>query len=223
MVKAVIFDLDGTLLDRDTSVKIFINGQYERFSQWFSHIPKETYTSRFLELDCRGYVWKDKVYQQLVKEFQIKGITWEELLEDYLLQFRHSCVPFPHLIPLLEELKRRSIVLGVITNGKKQFQMDNIKSLGIEPYFKTILVSEAVSYKKPEPQIFMMTLKQLGTSSSETIFVGDHPEKDIQGARQVGMITVWKKDNQWQNVKADYIIDDLLQLLKIIEEMKFNE
>jgi putative hydrolase of the HAD superfamily len=101
--------------------------------------------------------------------------------------------------------------------------MDNIKSLDIEPYVKTILVSEEVGYKKPEPQIFTMALKQLGTSSSETIFVGDHPEKDIQGARQAGMTTVWKKDNQWQNVKADYIIDDLLQLLKIIEEMKFNE
>jgi putative hydrolase of the HAD superfamily len=154
--------------------------------------------------------------RQSISELQIERITWEELLEDYLLQFRHSCVPFPHLIPLLEELKRRSIVLGIITNGEKQFQMDNIKSLGIEPYFKTILVSEAVGYKKPEPQIFTMALKQLDTSSSETIFVGDHPEKDIQGARQVGMMTVWKKDDYWQNVKADYIIDNLLQLLEII-------
>lgn len=42
---------------------------------------------RFIELDNRGYVWKDKVYQQLVNEFEITDITWEELLQDYLNQF----------------------------------------------------------------------------------------------------------------------------------------
>lgn len=62
MINAVIFDLDGTLLNRDASLQKFIEGQYERLNKWIGHIPKEEYTSRFKELDCRGYVWKDKVY-----------------------------------------------------------------------------------------------------------------------------------------------------------------
>ena len=59
--------------------------------------PKEQYVSRFIELDCRGYVWKDKVYQQMVAEFNIKGLTWEQLLQDYVNHFKEHCVPFPNL------------------------------------------------------------------------------------------------------------------------------
>ncbi len=68
MVKAVLFDLDGTLLDRDTSVRQFISAQYDRLTEHLSYIPKQDYTARFIELDCHGHVWKDKVYQDLVAE-----------------------------------------------------------------------------------------------------------------------------------------------------------
>ena len=81
MIKSVIFDLDGTLLNRDESVKKVIDNQYERLNKWVGHIPKENYTTRFIELDSRGYVWKDKVYQQLVDEFEITGVNWEGLLQ----------------------------------------------------------------------------------------------------------------------------------------------
>ncbi|MEH7532490.1 HAD hydrolase-like protein, partial [Priestia megaterium] len=62
MIKAVVFDLDGTLLDRDSSLKLFIEDQYKRYSDQVGHIPQKEYISRFIELDNKGYVWKDKVY-----------------------------------------------------------------------------------------------------------------------------------------------------------------
>jgi len=104
VIKAVLFDLDGTLLNRDASVKLFIERQYERLNKLLNSIPKEKYISRFIQLDKRGYVWKDKVYQQLVYEFNIETITWEALLQDYMNEFKHHCVPFPNLINLLEKL-----------------------------------------------------------------------------------------------------------------------
>ncbi|WP_218240944.1 HAD hydrolase-like protein, partial [Pseudomonas sp. 2822-17] len=73
--------------------------------------------ARFIELDQRGYVWKDKVYQQLVEELQITQLTWEDLLEDYLREFKNHCVPFDQLIVMLEKLKQRNLKLGMITNG----------------------------------------------------------------------------------------------------------
>ncbi|MFS0823331.1 HAD family hydrolase [Bacillus sp. 1P02SD] len=223
MIKAAIFDLDGTLLDRDESVKKFVSYQYDRLIEFLDRIPKETYIKRFIELDRRGYVWKDKVYQQLVHEFNIKVFSWQELLEDYISEFKYNCVPFPNLIPMLGELKDTGLQLGIITNGIGQFQLDNIRSLGIEKYFDTILVSEWEGIKKPDPQIFMKAVAQLNVQPNQCIFVGDHPDNDVKAARNVGMIGIWKKDLQWDNVDADYIIDDLAELPIIIKRMCSNE
>lgn len=222
MIKAVIFDLDGTLLNRDESVKKFIDHQYERLNKWLAHIPKEKYIARFIELDNRGYVWKDKVYQQLTEEFEINEVTWEELLQDYINQFQHHCVPFPNLISMLEELRSNHYILGMITNGFGQFQMDNIKALGIESYFETILVSEWEGMKKPDPQIFKKALHQLHVTASESIFVGDHPENDVKAAKNVGMKSIWKRDFQWDNVDANFVVDDLAESFSIINKVSNN-
>ncbi|KHF39277.1 HAD family hydrolase [Halalkalibacter okhensis] len=220
MIRAVIFDLDGTLLDRDASVKVFIEKQYKRLNKWVNHVSIEKYKTRFIELDNRGYVWKDKVYQQLVDEFDITGLTWEELLQDYVSQFHDSCIPFPNLNSTLEKLKDDNLVLGMITNGKGPFQLANIKALGIEKYFETILISEREGMKKPEPLIFQKALNNLNVLPSESIFIGDHPENDVQASKNVGMKSVWKRDDQWDNVKADFVVEDLKELPLIVENLR---
>lgn len=219
MIKAVIFDLDGTLLNRDASIHKFIGNQYDRWRKWLDHIPKEKYVSRFIKLDCRGYVWKDKVYQQMVDEFEISGIHWSDLLYDYTTEFHNSCTPFPNLLSTLKRLKSNSIHLGMITNGKGQFQLDNIRALGIENYFETILISEWEGIKKPNPEIFQSALSQMNVSANESVYIGDHPENDVKGARNIGMLAVWKKDLHWKNVDADFIIEDLKELPLIIEAL----
>ena len=213
-----MFDLDGTLLNRDASVKQFIKLQYYRLHEWLGHIPKELYISRFTELDAKGNVWKDKVYQQLVQEFNI-NITWQQLLQDYIDEFQNSCIPFANLFNMLESVKSRSCRLGIITNGRGLFQMKNMKALGIVTYFDTILVSEWEGIKKPNPGIFRRALKQMEVSPHESLYVGDHPENDVQGAQAVGMYGVWKKDNYRDSVGADFVIDDLIELPMILEKL----
>jgi putative hydrolase of the HAD superfamily len=158
------------------------------------------------------------VYQQLVEEFKIK-MTWKELLEDYIQEFRNHCVPFPHLISMLEELKSNNLLLGIITNGYGKFQMDNVKALGIEKYTDLILVSEWEGMKKPDPQIFQRALKKLHISPEETVFIGDHPDNDVKAAQQVGIKGIWKRDDQWKEVEADYIVADLADVPIIIKEI----
>lgn len=216
MIKAVLFDLDGTLLNRDESLKGFINYQYERLKRFVGNVPKNQYIARFIELDGRGYVWKDKVYQQLTRELNISKITWDELLQDYIDNFKFNCVPFDNLIQMLEELKRSNVSLGMITNGYGQFQMNNVKALGIEQYFDVILVSEWEGIKKPDPEIFQRALEKINVSPEQSIFVGDHPENDVKASQNIGMKGIWKKDLQWKDVKADFIVNNLEELPLII-------
>ncbi|ANF46603.1 L-2-haloalkanoic acid dehalogenase [Priestia megaterium] len=222
MIKAVIFDLDGTLLDRDSSLKHFIQDQYERYSKELAHIPKQKYISRFIELDQKGYVWKDKVYQQLLNEYDLSNLTWEEMLDDYLHYFPAHCVPFLHMEHVLKELKKKGLLLGMVTNGFTDFQWMNIKALGIDHYFDTILVSEQEGIKKPHKDIFLRALKALEVSAKESVYIGDHPENDVLGARGAGMHAVWKKDAFFDgNFTDSYVIEDLKELLNVIN--KFQE
>lgn len=218
MIKAVIFDLDGTLLDRDSSLKIFIKNQYKKYIDELAHVPEEQYIERFIELDKKGYVWKDKVYNQLVQEYSLTNLTWEQLLEDYINSFQHSCIAFPNMEYVLKELKNRGIALGMITNGFTKFQNLNLQALGIHNLIDTILISEQEGIKKPQPEIFLRALEKLGVTPEESLYVGDHPENDVIGAQNVGMKAVWKKDPFWSSsIKIEHTIDDLGELLHLID------
>lgn len=218
MIKAVIFDLDGTLLDRDSSLKHFIKNQYKKYMSDLKHVSEQQYTERFIELDNKGYVWKDKVYQQLVQEYSISNLTWERLLEDYINSFQYSCIPFPNMEYVLKELKNKGILLGMVTNGFTKFQNLNLKALGIHNLIDTILISEQEGIKKPQPEIFLRALEKLGVTPEESLYVGDHPENDVIGAQNVGMKAVWKKDPFWSSsIKIEHSIKDLEDLLPLID------
>ncbi|GJD19708.1 HAD-superfamily hydrolase [Rivularia sp. IAM M-261] len=220
MIKAILFDLDGTLLDRDTSIQNFISNQYERLKSQLNKIPKKDYIKRFIELDCRGYVWKDKVYQSLVSEFEISTITWKELLSDYNRQFIYSCTPFPNLHQTLDTLLIQGYLLGIITNGLGVFQKRAIQGLGINRYFQTILISEVEGVRKPDVEIFMRASHNLNVTPYESVFIGDHPEVDILGASNAGMKSIWKRNSGWHEAQhADGIIDDLGEIPLLIKNI----
>ncbi|MEC2072701.1 HAD family hydrolase [Alkalihalophilus marmarensis] len=218
-MKAVLFDLDGTLLNRDASVHAFIENQYDRLNKGLKHIPKEMYCSRFIELDKRGYVWKDRVYQQLLAEFDLSDLKWEDMLGDYISEFKHHCVPFNGLKEMLKELKSMKLLVGMITNGYGQFQMDNIEALGIKEFFDVILVSEWEGMKKPDQEIFYRALQRMNVDHSDSVFVGDHPDNDVYAAQQAGMCAIWKKDREWDQVDADFTVEDLSEIPKIIDSL----
>lgn len=220
MLKAVIFDLDGTLLDRDKSLGNFIAHQHKRLHDILGLIDQSFYTARFIELDKHGYVWKDKVYQQLIEEFAIKGMSWEQMLADYLAHFPNHCVPFPNLISMLEKLKNEGLVLGMITNGYTEFQTSNIRALGIEKYFDAILISEKEDLRKPDKRIFERALERLEVRAEQAWFVGDHPVNDVEAAAQADMTSIWKRNPQWNGAAADFIIDELDEIPGLVQEMK---
>lgn len=221
-IKAVLFDLDGTLLDRDRSLLSFVDAQYERLVSSLSHISKADYISSFIELDCQGLVWKDKVYQTLVNEFAITGLSWEFLLEDYVTQFQKHCTPFDGMEPLLRELQQRYL-LDLVTNGRGQFQRCSIDGLGINHFFDVVIISEEVQLRKPQPEIFWKATDALNVQACESIFVGDSPKADVIGAKNAGMKAVWKRSSYHEKPEeADAIINELEEISSILKSLNIG-
>ena len=219
--KAVFFDLDGTLLDRDSSVRRFVEAQHNKLASSLSHIPKATYVTKFVELDCRGHVWKDKVYQALVEEFSITGTTWQALLEDYETQFQFNCVPFPGLSAMLSELKDEGYSLGIVTNGFGEFQSRSIDGLGIRRYLDAVLISDVEGVRKPQLAIFQRAMEKLDVRSADSTFVGDNPDADIAGAKRAGMKTIWKR-HPYPSApeKVDAIVDNLDEIPLVLKSFE---
>ncbi|QUL57222.1 HAD family hydrolase [Paenibacillus tritici] len=217
IIQAVLFDLDGTLLDRDSSLLMFAREQYHRYSP-LQIVNEEAFIERFIELDNHGSVWKDQVYQQLIHEFSIQNLDWTALLEDYISNFHKHCTGFPNLLNMLTTLKKQDIKLALVSNGYGQFQYDNFKALHIAHLFDEVLISEWEGLRKPDPAIFMRALTKLGVSAENALFVGDHPDNDIRASRNVGMKAIWKRNDPREAItEADAVIDDLGELVNVVK------
>lgn len=216
-IQAIIFDLDGTLLDRDASLLQFIDYQYEARNAAIGHIPKEIFTKKYVEYDAGGYVWKDEVYKRLIDEFTI-DLPFDDLLIEYTQEFFRFCIPFPYMEKTLNELKKKGYKIGMITNGRTAFQNGNIDALRIRHFFDEILISEEEGIKKPDSEIFKRAAERLGVERANCIFVGDHLENDVRASIAAGMKGVWKRNKDEKHSEAEYIVDCLSEIPLFIEK-----
>jgi len=186
-MKAVLFDLDETLLDRQASLVRFATHQAESL---LTPGVTGTFVDRFIALDSYGAVWKDKVYGTLVEELDL-NIPSHELLADYVDNFKAFCSAKPGAQEAVLRLHALGYKLGLVTNGRTPFQEQCFAALGLDHLFADIVVSEAVGHRKPDREIFMLACRNLHIEPTAAIFVGDNPVADIQGARAVGMYTIY--------------------------------
>jgi putative hydrolase of the HAD superfamily len=216
LIKAILFDLDDTLLDRTTSLAEFVKEQHRRYQ--LEHVAYETYHRRFMELDRRGYAPKPQLFQVLITEFAVPASV-EALLADFEQGAWNSCTLLPDAAAVLTELRSRGYRLGVITNGEDWSQMRKLRVTGLLPLFDLIVISGNEQIKKPDPQIFTRAAERLAVRPDECAFVGDHARNDIYGAGAVGMKTIWYPGDQvWPAelaVAPDYTIRLLGDLLAI--------
>jgi putative hydrolase of the HAD superfamily len=213
-VEAVVFDLDGTLLDRRRSFEQFVRNQWDRFADRLRTVGQEEYVQILIELDCDGYAPRKSLFTGVTARFEIPPGVAETLLDDYRAGFPNACVLFPDAVQTLTLLRTSGLKLGLITNGSFRMQSRKLQCLALSPLFDTVLISDAEGISKPDRQIFHRALERLHTNPAQAVFVGDHPEVDVAGARAAGMRAIWRRDpNVTRVVDADGVIDELRELL----------
>ncbi|MGH9421371.1 MAG: HAD family hydrolase [Thermoanaerobaculia bacterium] len=216
-LQAVVFDLDGTLLDRRLSFERFMRGQWERFSRVLQSVDQAEYVRTVIALDCDGYAPRKVLFAGTLAHFELPSELAETLLQDYRDGFPSACVLFPDAAHTLLSLRAAGLRLGLITNGSVRMQSSKLKCLALASAFETVLISDAEGVSKPDPEIFRRALERLSASPEHAVFVGDHPDVDVSGARRAGMKAVWRRDRALsRTVEADAIIDELGELLSLL-------
>lgn len=192
MVRAILFDLDRTLVDRDTSIRLFFEAQWHNCRVTHEGLRScQAWVERLLALDRQGFSNKDENYLTLAREFDLPESTARNLAADFRERFGRTVLLFPGVPALLTELRARGYRLGIITNGSTQVQQAKIETTRLAPLVDVVVISEQEGIKKPAPEIFARALSRLGVKADEALFVGDNLELDIHGGRAAGLRTIW--------------------------------
>lgn len=211
---AVFFDLDGTLYDRDALLRDLATEQWQLFSAELANAGRAWYIERLVALDDHGYQDKHRLYRQLVAECGLDAELVDPLVQHFWEAYDRHCRLPADTAHTLATLRREGMRLGVITNGSTARQQAKLRALGLDGCFDAVLISEAEGVRKPEREIFRRALARCGVEASDTIFVGDHPEADVRGARAAGLAAIWKRVPYWRMDLADVpSVDRLSEIL----------
>lgn len=191
--KAVLFDLDETLIHRDAAIRNFIASQYRRFAAQLAPLGEARFTERFLDLEDEGRANKADVYPAVVKALGIAGVSSEALLADYRARYPGFAALNRGATTTLRALHTAGLKLGIVTNGNADVQNGKIDAIGLRPLLSCVVISEAVGLRKPDPAIFALAAGELAVAPADCLFVGDNPETDVVGADAAGMQGVWFK------------------------------
>ena len=196
-IKAVLFDLDGTLYDRDELVQRLVSRQYDAFRHELSSVSKGRFIERVVQLDDHGYGDKPDLYRTVAGEWSLSAELADRLLQSFWSLYEQTTELSEDTSATLQTLHAHGVKLGVVTNGRVEWQQRKLDALGISSWFDAVLISEAEGVRKPDPEIFRRALTRCGVEAPEAMFVGDHPQVDVEGAMRAGLHAVWKAVPYW--------------------------
>jgi HAD superfamily hydrolase (TIGR02253 family) len=222
MIKAVIFDLDNTLVD-------FMGMKRQAVAAAIASMIDAGLTLTQAEVQARI----DAIYKERGIEFQN---VFDQLLYDIfqkvdykilsagIIAYRRAreaaLVPYPHVTMTLVELVKRGIHLAVVSDAPGREAWLRLCYLNFHHLFDHVVTFEDTGQHKPSPAPFLRALELLKVKPEETLMVGDWPERDMVGAAKVGITTVFARyGDTFGTVEsnATYDVSDVAELLPIIE------
>jgi putative hydrolase of the HAD superfamily len=188
---------------------------------------------------------KNKIYAI----YKFKGIEFQEVFDRFLTQeiggidykilaagivaYRKAreaaLVLYPHINMTLFGLMKRGVKLAVLSDAPRKQAWLRLCYLNLHHTFEVVVTHEDTGIFKPNAEPFLRALELLGVKAEEAMMVGDWPERDMAGASNLGIKTVYARygdtyvrydQNESTEVHgADYIIDDISELLEIVDRL----
>ena len=225
VLKAIFFDLDYTLYDQR---------QYLLGAFWD--------VADTIATEC--HLDTESLYSSLLAVWEGIGTDYSYLFNDWLNQLGlstqarikrcmdafHAHQPksltlYPGVDQTLCDLKN-GYLLGLITDGDTSMQQRKVAALNLVERFDLIVYTKQLTLNKPDPRIFQYALREAKLSATQTAYVGDHPVKDIIGARRAGLYAVRLLSGEFRDLPDDerfpphHRIKDIKCLKKLVEEIE---
>ncbi len=238
-IQAIIFDINGTLIDIQTDegaeeiyrgISHFLTYQgiyihrWELRDEYFRLMDDQRRASgeAFPEFDAVA-LWQEFLNRRVeaVHCLHTKKLRWIPLFlaEMYRGISRLRLQLYPDVTDVLNDLSQR-FKLAALSDAQSAWALPEMRALGIEKYFQPIIVSGDLGFRKPDKRIFEAALSGLDVPPENVIFVGNDMYRDVYGAKQVGIRTVFFASNQGRQtadgVEPDYIIYRIAEIRQAI-------
>jgi phosphoglycolate phosphatase len=182
-LKAVLFDLDGTLVD--TADEFIPVVQALRAEHGREAMDPERIRAS-VSNGARALVILGLGLAEDAPEFESQRLR---LLELYSQILGSMARPYPGIEELLAELQSRGIVWGVSTNKPRVYTEPLMQRLDLQPAAGSVVCPDDVTDRKPHPETLYRNCRELGCAPHQAIYVGDH-RRDIEAGRRAGMYTI---------------------------------
>ncbi len=212
-VRAIIFDVDGTLFDTasliydayDNSADIY---GYER--------PTRAQVAAMMGRPI------PEIMDALFPGVDIPAMMATNT--EFVTKNASTVLAYQGLAELLEELKARGIKLGVLTSGGKKIH-NLLDHHNVADYFSSVVYADRVVKHKPDPEGFNLALLEMNAEAEHTVMVGDLPPdiqvgKAVSALATVGITHGFGTREMLEAEKADYVIDTLTDLIEVIEDLE---
>lgn len=229
-VKAIFFDLDRTLWDfeqnaSETLVELFHEFNFGKLTD---SLPSDFVQSFRKHSQALWSLYDQRLIdKQTLRERRFRlamddlDIAPEYRPDSMWNHFLAQCPTRTNLMPgareILESLSK-NYPLYIITNGFMEVQRKKLEYAGLSSYFKDVIISEEVGYKKPEKEIFELSLNRAGLRNSQAIMIGDSLELDVMGALGAGWEAVWFNPHKIDSAMKPQVneITDLSELRTLL-------
>ena len=222
-IKGVIFDLDNTLLDfmkmKEFAVKAAVKGMIEAGLM----VDEEDSYTEIVRI-YEEFGWENQKVFDVFIEKQI-GHVEHKYLAAGIVAYRRAreanLMAYPNVNKTLMALAKSGIKLGVVSDAPSREAWMRIYYLNLYHFFDVVITFDDSGERKPSEKPFKLCLDALDLDPDETIMVGDWPERDVVGAKNLGMKTAFARyGDTFGTVHsgADWDLNDIYQLFMIINE-----
>ena len=228
VIRAIVFDLDNTLTDfmkmKEAAIQAAIDGMIDAGFQR----PREELRRRVQVIyDERGLEFQRVFDELLEREF---GEVDPKILASGIVAYRRAreaeLVLYPHALMTLLELAKRGIKLGVVSDAPRFQVWLRLCSLSLQHLFDAVVTFDDTGERKPAAAPFREVLRRLGVEPADSLMIGDWAERDVVGAKGLGMKTVFARYGDTFDTKesgADFDVDDVFELVGIVDRLNGRE